>query len=110
MSNADSKEDMFMDAPDELNSDNKEAETPTSRLNDVISEEKLNAVARQLDEMDNGVYNNADNDNNHLFDELERLRALLEHAVDEKEKLEIRYKVWWIYIYIYMFCLCVSCV
>ncbi|XVF85128.1 hypothetical protein PTKIN_Ptkin17bG0093400 [Pterospermum kingtungense] len=93
LSHVDSKEDMFMDAPDELNNDNKEAETPTARQNDGVLEEKPSAVARQFNEMDNGVYNNADNDNNnHFVNELERLRALLEQNVDEKEKLEIRYK------------------
>ncbi|XVF02637.1 hypothetical protein REPUB_Repub04eG0191900 [Reevesia pubescens] len=89
LSHVDSKEDMFMDASDELNNDNKEAGTPTSRPNNTFLEEKSNAVARQFDETDNGVYNN---DHNHFVNEMERLRALLEQAVDEKEKLEIKYK------------------
>ncbi|XVE85221.1 hypothetical protein DITRI_Ditri17bG0074300 [Diplodiscus trichospermus] len=92
LSHVDSKEDMFMDASDELNNDNKEVGTPTRRQNHVVLEENPNAVARHFDEMDNGAYNNEDNDNSHFDNELERLRALLEQAVDEKEKLEIRYK------------------
>ncbi|XWS34662.1 hypothetical protein CRYUN_Cryun21dG0056900 [Craigia yunnanensis] len=89
----DSKEDMFLDASDELNNnDNKEAGMATGLQNDVVLEEKPNVVARQFDEMDNGAYNDEDDDNNHLVKEMERLRALLEQAVDEKEKLEIRYK------------------
>ncbi|XVE92257.1 hypothetical protein REPUB_Repub01dG0081100 [Reevesia pubescens] len=94
LSHVDSKEDMFMDASDELNNDNKEAGTPTALENDYVLEEKPNAVARQFDEMvDNGPYNNEDNnDINHFVNEMERLRALLDQAVDEKEKLEIKYK------------------
>ena len=82
-----------MDASDELNNENKEAGMPTARENDGVLEEKPNAVARLFDEMDNGAYNNEDNDNNPFFNEMERLRVLLEQADDEKEKLEIKYKV-----------------
>ncbi|XVE74880.1 hypothetical protein DITRI_Ditri12bG0053900 [Diplodiscus trichospermus] len=95
LSHVDSKEDMFMDASDELNNDNKEAGMLTLRENDGVLEEKPNAVARQFDETvqtDNGAYNHEDNGNNHFVNEMEHLRALLEQAVDEKEKLEIKYK------------------
>ncbi|XP_022732948.1 uncharacterized protein LOC111287039 isoform X2 [Durio zibethinus] len=92
LSHVDSKEDMFMDASDEMNNDNKETGMPARRQNDVVLGEKPNAVTGKFDEMDNGAYNNEDDDNNHFANEMERLRALLEQAVDEKEKLEIRYK------------------
>ncbi|KAE8730159.1 Leucine-rich repeat-containing protein [Hibiscus syriacus] len=92
ISQADGKEDMFMDASDELNNDNKEAVTPTARENDAILDEKLNGVAKQSDEIDNGEYNNEDDDNNHFVQEMERMRALLEQAVEEKEGLQTKYK------------------
>ncbi|KAH1098171.1 hypothetical protein J1N35_015092 [Gossypium stocksii] len=92
ISHVDSKEDMFMDASDELNNDNKEAVWPTDRDNNAISDEKPDAVPKQFDEMDNGAYNNEDNDNNHFVKEMERLRALLEQAAEEKGKLESKYK------------------
>ncbi|KAK6252407.1 hypothetical protein QUC31_014127 [Theobroma cacao] len=91
LSHVDSKEDMFMDASDELNNDNREAGTPTARGNEGVIEEQ-NPAARQFDDMDNIAHNSGDNDNNHFVSELERMRALLEQAVDEKEKFEIRYK------------------
>ncbi|KAL1179389.1 hypothetical protein V6Z11_A03G155900 [Gossypium hirsutum] len=92
ISHVDSKEDMFMDASDELNNDNKEAVWPTDRDNNAISDEKPDALPKQFDEMDNGAYNNEDNDNNHFVKEMERLRALLEQAAEEKGKLESKYK------------------
>ncbi|GMI75079.1 TGN-localized SYP41 interacting protein [Hibiscus trionum] len=92
ISHADGKEDMFVDAPDELNNDIKEAVTPTARENDAIFYENPNAVAKQSDEIENGVYYNEDNDTNHFVQEMERLRALLEQAVEEKERLESKYK------------------
>ncbi|OMO81495.1 CAAX amino terminal protease [Corchorus olitorius] len=70
LSHVDSKEDMFVDA----------------------SEEIPDAVARQFNEVDNGTHNNEVVDNNQFVDEMERLRALLEQAVDEKEKLKSDYK------------------
>ncbi|KAK8310386.1 hypothetical protein V6Z12_D02G183800, partial [Gossypium hirsutum] len=92
ISHVDSKEDMFMDASDELNNDNKEAVWSTDRDNNAISDEKPDAVPKQFDEVDNGAYNNEDNDNNHVVKEMERLRALLEQAAEEKGKLESKYK------------------
>lgn len=82
-----------MDASDELNNDNKEAVWPTDRDNNAISDEKLDAVPKQFNELDNGAYNNEDNDNNHFVKEMERLRALLEQAAEEKGKLKSKYKV-----------------
>ncbi|XP_039006429.1 GRIP and coiled-coil domain-containing protein 2-like isoform X2 [Hibiscus syriacus] len=81
----DSREDLFMDAPDELN-DNKEGGTPNSKTANASPsaaylEEKQEAVAKHFDEMHN-------NDSNQFFNEIERLQASLEQAVDEKEKLE----------------------
>ncbi|MFQ6629687.1 hypothetical protein Gotur_006546 [Gossypium turneri] len=92
ISHVDSKEDMFMDASDELNNDNKEAVWSTDRDNNAISDEKPDAVPKQFDEVDNGEYNNEDNDNNHVVKEMERLHALLEQAAEEKGKLESKYK------------------
>ncbi|TYI36686.1 hypothetical protein ES332_A03G157900v1 [Gossypium tomentosum] len=92
ISHVDSKEDMFMDASDELNNDNKKAVWPTDRDNNAISDEKPDALPKQFDEMDTGAYNNEDNDNNHFVKEMERLRALLEQAAEEKGKLESKYK------------------
>ncbi|KAK8699426.1 hypothetical protein V6N13_115514 [Hibiscus sabdariffa] len=81
----DSREDLFVDAPDELN-DHKEGGTPTP-ITEIASpdvahlEENQKAVAEQFDEMQN-------DDSNHFVNEIERLQASLEQAVDEKEKLE----------------------
>ncbi|KAL1120816.1 hypothetical protein V6Z11_D01G190000 [Gossypium hirsutum] len=81
LSHVDSREDLFVDAPDELNNDNKEGGMPAVSPNVAVSEGKRNAVARLFDETDN-------NDSNHFVNEMEHLRALLEQAVDEKERLE----------------------
>lgn len=89
LSHVDSKEDMFIDASEELNNDaNKEAGPPIARESDGFLEEKPNVVARYFDEMNNEV-----NDNIHSVNEMEGLRILLEQAVDEKQKLETKYKV-----------------
>ncbi|KAK8314729.1 hypothetical protein V6Z12_D01G191100 [Gossypium hirsutum] len=85
LSHVDSREDLFVDAPDELNNDNKEGGMPAVSPNVAVSEGKRNAVARLFDETDN-------NDSNHFVNEMEHLRALLEQAVDEKERLEVKYK------------------
>ncbi|KAK8370413.1 hypothetical protein V6Z12_A01G176200 [Gossypium hirsutum] len=85
LSHVDSREDLFVDAPDELNNDNKEGGMPAVSPNVAVLEGKRNAVARQFDETDN-------NDSNHFVNEMEHLRALLEQAVDEKERLEVKYK------------------
>ncbi|TYI43709.1 hypothetical protein ES332_A01G187400v1 [Gossypium tomentosum] len=85
LSHVDSREDLFVDAPDELNNDNKEDGMPAVSPNVAVLEGKRNAVARQFDETDN-------NDSNHFVNEMEHLRALLEQAVDEKERLEVKYK------------------
>ncbi|KAB2097373.1 hypothetical protein ES319_A01G166300v1 [Gossypium barbadense] len=58
---------------------------PAVSPNVAVLEGKRNAVARQFDETDN-------NDSNHFVNEMEHLRALLEQAVDEKERLEVKYK------------------
>ena len=78
-----SKEDMFVDAPDELvtSADGKEA-VPVVDM-DENSEEKLN-----LHE-ENGVL---DDD---LAVELERFRAMLDKTIHEKERAEHEYKVRW---------------
>ncbi|XP_052489813.1 trans-Golgi network-localized SYP41-interacting protein 1 isoform X2 [Gossypium raimondii] len=81
LSHVDSREDLFVDAPDELNNDNKEGGMPAVSPNVAVLEGKRNAVARLFDETDN-------NDSNHFVNEMEHLRALLEQAVDEKERLE----------------------
>ncbi|MBA0642564.1 hypothetical protein Goklo_026926 [Gossypium klotzschianum] len=81
LSHVDSREDLFVDAPDELNNDNKEGGMPAVSPNVAVLEGKRNAVARLFDETDN-------NDSNHFVNEMENLRALLEQAVDEKERLE----------------------
>lgn len=75
-----------MDAPDELNNDNKEGGTPAVSPSIAFFEGKRNALARQFGETDN-------NDSNHFVNEMEHPRALLEQAVDEKERLEVKYKV-----------------
>ncbi|MBA0823814.1 hypothetical protein Goarm_020517 [Gossypium armourianum] len=59
---------------------------PAVSPNVAVLEGKRNAVARLFDETDN-------NDSNHFVNEMEHLRALLEQAVDEKERLEVKYKV-----------------
>ncbi|MBA0550994.1 hypothetical protein Golob_021898, partial [Gossypium lobatum] len=85
LSHVDSREDLFVDAPDELNNDNKEGGMPAVSPNVAGLEGKRNAVARLFDGTDN-------NDSNHFVNEMEHLRALLEQAVDEKERLEVKYK------------------
>ncbi|XP_039015413.1 GRIP and coiled-coil domain-containing protein 2-like isoform X2 [Hibiscus syriacus] len=85
MLHVDSREDLFVDAPDELN-DNKEGGTPNPKSANaspsaIHLEEKQKEVANQFKKMHN-------NDSNRFVNEIERLQASLEQAVDEKEKLE----------------------
>lgn len=92
---ADSKDDLFVDAPDDLDdsrsADNvelvasNEAETP-------VSEEKLDDIKRENDHLA-GIENGARDD--HLVAELERLRDLLDKTVDDKDSIEKEYKVKW---------------
>ncbi|GKV14663.1 hypothetical protein SLEP1_g25503 [Rubroshorea leprosula] len=79
IAHVDSKEDMFLDASDEL----KEAGAATELENDDGGEGKEEAAAGQLGGMSNGAQ-----DDGYLVAELERLRFLLEQAVGEKERIQ----------------------
>lgn len=92
MHNAESKDDLFVDASDDLddarNADNRESiasnETETSN-----SEEKhANMEENHLVEADNGS-----GDDHLLVDEVERLRDLLDKTISERDSMEKDYKV-----------------
>lgn len=83
-----SKEDMFVDAPDELNVDSREAVMAANGAevqND--SQENLDMKESQSGEMENG---GVDDD---IMNELGRLRATLEKTINEKQRLEKEYQV-----------------
>lgn len=94
MNSVESKDDLFLDASDDLddarNADNREsvasneAEPSYSEENIVVSV-KENQNQNQLVETDDG------SGSNH---ELERLRNLLEKTVRERDSIEKDYKVW----------------
>ncbi|XP_021893852.1 uncharacterized protein LOC110811610 [Carica papaya] len=82
-----SKEDMFVDAPDELNVDSREAVMAANGAevqND--SQENLDMKESQSGEMENG---GVDDD---IMNELGRLRATLEKTINEKQRLEKEYQ------------------
>lgn len=92
---AENKDDLFVDASDDLddsrNSDNGEL-VGSNEAEALISEEKPDDSKRENHHLA-GIENGARDDPS--VAELERLRDLLDKAVDEKDSNEKEYKVKW---------------
>ncbi|KAJ0095780.1 hypothetical protein Patl1_16827 [Pistacia atlantica] len=89
---ADGKDDLFVDAPDDLDdsrsADNREL-VASNEAETSVSEEDLDDIKRENHHLA-GIENGARDD--HLVAELERLRDLLDKTVDEKDSIEKEYK------------------
>ncbi|KAF5746512.1 hypothetical protein HS088_TW06G00683 [Tripterygium wilfordii] len=83
MNHVDSKEDMFVDAPEELNLDGRETAANTDT---ETEEEKPLDSPSHIDGMENGT------PGSHSVDELKRLEAVVGKTVGEKESIEREYQ------------------